>query len=159
VRSPDPLPLVCVLLVAGCVAFAIAWLRPLHSRAVEASDAEVRQVSRSDGRRATPSDWAARAPFRPARRPASVPYRHRTENAATPSAVAPSGPRPQLTLRGIVGGRTRIALVEGFPGTEGARALRLGDRIGELRLVSMDGVRVRIAGPDTAWTLVIGAAR
>ncbi len=91
--------------------------------------------------------------FRVARQPAAVPY---DPHAATLSEQ-PAPPRPALSLLGIVwdGGEDPTALVEGLPGIEGARAVRRGDNVGDLRIRTIARDHVIVLGPDTTWILTV----
>lgn len=95
----------------------------------------------------------ARDAFRVARRPATVRY--------DPQAVAlpepPPPPRPALSLLGIVwdGGNDPTALLEGLPGVEGPRAVRRGERLGDLRIRTITPDHVIVLGPDTTWILTV----
>ncbi len=95
----------------------------------------------------------ARDPFRVTRRPAPVIY----DPVRLAQPATPPPPKPVLALAGIVwdGGRDPAALVEGFPGADGARALRRGDVIAGLRVQAIKPDRVVIAGLDTTWTLKV----
>jgi hypothetical protein len=75
---------------------------------------------------------------------------------ATPRPPAP--PKPNLTLRGLVGGPPWDAILEGLPGHEGSYVVRAGDSVGGLRIRSVrrDGVTIR--GMDTTWLLKLGRA-
>jgi hypothetical protein len=87
--------------------------------------------------------------FRATRAPAGVAYDPVAGNAPSPDAP----PKPALTLVGIVAGHDPTALVEGFPGVEGSRVVRVGDVVAGLRVRSIDQATVRIAGLDTMWVL------
>jgi hypothetical protein len=88
-----------------------------------------------------------------ARRPAPIAYE--PQAAAQPEQPAP--PRPALSLLGIVwdGGRDPTALLEGLPGVEGARAVRRGEHIGDLRVRTIARDHVIVLGPDTTWILTV----
>ena len=47
------------------------------------------------------------------------------------------------------------ALVEGFAGIDGARVVRRGDVVGDLRVKDIRRDRVVIVGRDTVWTLTV----
>lgn len=93
-----------------------------------------------------------RDPFRLTRAPAAVPF-----NPEAPAAMAaPLPPRPQrpaLVLVGLVLGAERAALIDGLPGVEGTRVLRVGERVGEYVLRAIGAETAVIVGPDTVWTL------
>ncbi len=93
-----------------------------------------------------------RDPFRLTRAPASVPFN--PEAPATMSAPPPPRPqRPALALVGLVLGAERAALIDGLPGVEGTRVMRVGERAGEYVLRAIGAETAVIAGPDTVWTL------
>lgn len=94
--------------------------------------------------------WVAQAPFRRDRRLSNVEYDVRRALAA---ALPPAAPRPQLLLRGLVGGVEPAAIVEGLPGVEGPRVVRAGERVGELMVRRIANSRVVISGMDTTWAL------
>lgn len=77
---------------------------------------------------------------------------------APPPAYAPAvmrPPRPALALRGLLGGPPWDAIVEGFPGREGAIVVRSGQRVGELTVRAVRRDTVIIRGNDTTWTLTL----
>jgi hypothetical protein len=45
------------------------------------------------------------------------------------------------------------AIVQGFPGTEGVRVVRVGEVVGGLTVRAITRNEVRIAGMDTTWIL------
>lgn len=90
--------------------------------------------------------------FRAGRRPADIAY----DPLRGASAVPTDGPpKPQLTLVGVVSGGEPSAVIEGFPGVEGSRVVRVGDVVAGLRVKSIATHGVRIVGMDTVWTLTI----
>lgn len=111
--------------------------------------------------RSLPADSLARSasyiaendPFRTSRQPPSIPYSPSLEGLA-PAPLA-RAPRPNLILRGIVGGPPWSAIIEGVPGRTGAALLRRGDSLGDLvvRLVTRDTVIIK--GADTTWRLTV----
>lgn len=94
---------------------------------------------------------AARDLFRATRRPALTTYD--PIRAAQP-LVEPL-PKPTLVLVGIVAGPDPTAVIDGFPGTEGSRVVRVGDVVAALRVRSIGPTSVRITGMDTVWTLTV----
>jgi hypothetical protein len=143
------------LLIAGGVGASVrAGTSPIDSAAPERRDVR-QEAAVSDP--PYPVDSLAlgivsRDLFRFERRPAAVRYQPALgEGAAT---LAPP-PRPQLMLRGLVLGDTSRALLEGLPGIEGSRSLRVGDVVAGLRLVAISQAQVRVVGLDTAWTLTL----
>lgn len=95
----------------------------------------------------------ARDPFRVARQPSPVAY----DPVQLAQSATPPVPKPTLALAGIVWdrGRSPTALVEGLPGVDGPRPVRLGDTVGGLRVKSIRPDRVVITGLDTMWTLTV----
>jgi hypothetical protein len=100
------------------------------------------------------AEIARRDPFRVARRPAAVPY-HVAAPPPPPAPPAPHVPKPTLSLTGIAWGaaNTGGALIEGLPGVQGARAVRVGDVVGSIRVQQIAGDSVVLAGLDTVWVL------
>jgi hypothetical protein len=88
-------------------------------------------------------------PFRPARRPAGV--RFDPNPPLTPAAPRP--PKPVLALTGIVWGKEPSAVVEGLPGVDGARLIRVGDDIAGFRIRRITAQQVTVTGMDTTWVL------
>ncbi len=93
---------------------------------------------------------ARRDPFRVARTAAAVPYGSPDVPLAAPAARPP---RPVPVLVGIVGGSEPTALLDGLPGTDGTRALRMGERMGDFMLRQVAADHVVIETPDSTWTL------
>jgi hypothetical protein len=104
--------------------------------------------------RGNPDSLAAlitrRDPFRMSREPGAVPF---NPDAAADAPPPPRAPRPPLALAGIVLGAEPLALIDGLPGLEGSRVMRVGERAGDYVLRAITADRVVIAGPDTTWTL------
>jgi len=46
-------------------------------------------------------------------------------------------------------------VIEGFPGVESARVVRVGDVVAGLRVKQIGGDHVTIVGMDTTWTLKV----
>ncbi len=89
-------------------------------------------------------------PFRITRRPADVAYDpSRAASPATSEAV----PKPTLVLSGIVWGAAPEAVLEGIPGVEGSRLVRVRDLVAGLLVKQIQRDRVVITGMDTVWTL------
>jgi len=63
--------------------------------------------------------------------------------------------RPQLTLRGLVGGPPWDLLIEGIPGRDGAAVLRVGQTVNGYRVRAVRRDTVIVAGPDTTWKLTL----
>lgn len=91
--------------------------------------------------------------FRPSRRPAPERFQRTVTDVA--DAEAEEVVRPALTLVGIVMGREPSAIIEGWPGAEGARVMRAGEREGALVVKRIRGGTVEIAGMDTLWVLTM----
>ncbi|HJS43586.1 MAG TPA: hypothetical protein VJ755_08950 [Gemmatimonadales bacterium] len=94
---------------------------------------------------------AFRDPFRVGRRPALPAY----DPLRLAQQLAPPPPRPALVLVGVTDGAMASAVIEGLPGVEGARVVRVGDIIGGLAIKKMGGGRVVITGMDTTWVLEV----
>jgi hypothetical protein len=96
---------------------------------------------------------AVRDPFRFTHRPAAVAY----DPLRSAEPTAPPAPKPVLQLAGIVweGGRDPTALIEGFPGTEGVRVVKVGDLVAGLHVQRIAHDYVRIEGLDTTWVLKV----
>lgn len=92
---------------------------------------------------------ASRDPFRIGHRPAFPAY----DPLRLAEQLAPPPPRPALVLVGVMEGIDPSAVIEGFPGVEGARVVRVGDVIGGLAIKRVGGGRVFISGMDTTWVL------
>lgn len=77
------------------------------------------------------------------------------------TVLADAIPRPtyELRLKGLVGGPPWLAIVAGLPGVSGDRSVRSGERFGELRILAISAVGVRVEAGDSAWTLVIEQER
>jgi hypothetical protein len=90
-------------------------------------------------------------PFRLGRRPAPVPY----DPIHGGQPPAPGVAKPVLALVGIVVGADPTAIVEGFPGVEGARVVRTGDVVAGLRVARIGAREVTVVGMDTTWTLTV----
>lgn len=87
------------------------------------------------------------APLQPSRTP--TPPRR----AADTLPAQPAPPRPVLVLTALAGGASPAAVVEGIPGVEGARVLRVSDTVSGLRLVAIRNGIAIISGLDTTWHL------
>lgn len=143
------------LAVSGVLAVAWATFAPLSGRAAPFSVPP--RPSQSAPVRLYAADSladvvVARDVFRAGRRPAGVAYNPSVAEAAPPAFALP---KPALLLVGVVHGADPTAVIEGFPGVEGARVVRVGDRVGELRVAGIGRDRVRIVGMDTVWVLTV----
>lgn len=90
--------------------------------------------------------------FRSARRAPSVAYDPQ-RTAAPVEASQP--PKPVLALLGLVVGAEATAVIEGFPGVEGARVVRVGDVVSGIRVQGIARNQVRLVGMDTVWVLQV----
>lgn len=139
-----------VLLAMRLLALPLVRVRlPATARSHPASVGNTRPVATESLSAAT----VGRDPFRLTRRPAAVAY----DPIRLAEQTAPPAPKPVLQLVGIVweGGRDPTALVEGLPGVEGVRVVRIGDVVAGLRIRSITANAVRIAGLDTVWVLKV----
>ena len=84
--------------------------------------------------------------FRASRRPAAITYD--PQRAAAP-VDANQPPKPVLALLGLVGGDEATAVIEGFPGVEGARVVRVGDVVAGLRVKQIGRASCRERVSDT----------
>jgi hypothetical protein len=91
--------------------------------------------------------------FRLGHRPAAVRYDPATGTG--PQAWSPPVSRPALRLVGLIGGATPVAAIEGLPGVEGGRLLRVGEQLAGFRVAGIEGGRVRVVGQDTVWVLTL----
>lgn len=94
----------------------------------------------------------AHDPFRAQRAPAPVAY-DPVALAASPPPPAP--PKPALTLTGIAWGAEPEAVIEGLPGTEGPRVVRVNETVGGLKIKRIASDRVVVVGMDTTWVLTV----
>src|SRR6266436_3258254 len=93
----------------------------------------------------------SRDPFRIGRRPTLPAY----DPQRLAEQVAPPVPKPILLLVGVVNGREPSAVIEGFPGVEGSRVMRVGDVVARLQVKSITNGRVVVAGMDNNWVLEV----
>ena len=94
----------------------------------------------------------SRDAFRVDRRPAALAYDPARAGA---QPAAPGPPKPSLTLVGLVAGHNATAVLEGLPGIEGSRVVRVGDVVSGLRVTRIEQDRVVIVGMDTTWVLKV----
>jgi len=92
----------------------------------------------------------ARDVFRSARRASATAYD--PQRAAAPVEAA-QPPKPVLVLLGLVAGAEATAVIEGLPGVEGPRVVRVGDVVSGVRVVRIAADHVRLVGMDTVWVL------
>ena len=89
--------------------------------------------------------------FRIDRRPPARAYE--VARVGAPVALAPR--KPTLTLVGLVAGDQGTAVIDGLPGIEGSRVMRLGEVVAGLRLARIEGDRAVMIGMDTTWVLTV----
>ena len=141
----------CVVTGAGAVlgaavAPAIAVPRVGPSRLSTSSHASPRPDAADSFARVAVS----RDVFRFGRRAPAVAYD--PQRAAAP-ALASQPPKPVLALLGLVAGAEPTAVIEGLPGVEGARVVRVGDAVAGIKVQLIAGDHVRLVGMDTVWVL------
>lgn len=142
-----------VWVTLGGVALAVSAFAPVVSLA---PPAVVRRPPRAFAvLRPYPVDSLARLAvardlFRSARRAPAIAYD--PQRAASP-VEAPQPPRPVLALLGLVTGAEATAVIEGFPGVEGVRVVRVGDVVSGLKVKHIESDRVVVVGMDTTWVL------
>lgn len=140
----------------ACVAsgvMALGWsVRPEHDAAIPDI---VQRGAVSVARRASSppliGDVATRDLFRASRRAATIAY----DPQSAVAAPSPAVPKPVLTLVGLVACDDPSAVIEGFPGVEGSRVVRVGDVVARLTVRRIAEGEVRIAGMDTLWVLTM----
>ncbi len=93
----------------------------------------------------------SRDPFRIGRRPVLPAY----DPLRLAEQLAPVPPKPTLSVVGVMDGASPSAIVEGFPGVEGSRVVRVGDAVAGLKVKTISNGRVVIAGMDTTWVLKV----
>lgn len=93
----------------------------------------------------------SRDPFRVGRRPVLPAY----DPLRLAEQLAPPPPRPALVLVGVMDGSSPSAVIEGMPGVEGSRVVRVGDVVGGLKVKMVRSKRVVITGMDTTWVLEV----
>lgn len=145
-----PLALAGVVAVIHSAGVPIAASLPRSARAT--------RVAAQAGPQAYPADSLAALVqagdvFRLGHRPA--PVRYDPAAGAGPQPWSPPVSRPALRLVGLVAGATPLAAIEGLPGVEGGRLLKVGEQVAGFRLMAIEGGRVRVAGQDTVWVLTL----
>lgn len=138
---------------AGGIALAIsafAPIAPATAPAVPRRPPPLPAVPRPYSSDSLARAAAARDVFRAARRPAAIAYD--PQRAAAP-VEAKQPPKPVLALIGLVGGDKATAVIEGLPGIEGARVVRVGDVVSGIRVMRIGADHVRLVGMDTVWVL------
>ncbi len=120
---------------------------PARARAADI----VARVSAASVPDSVASGIVRRDPFRMGREPAPLAY-DPVRPAQPPASAAP---KPTLRLLGVVAGGDPTAVIEGFPGGEGAHVARAGDEIAGLRVVRISAQEVKVVGMDTTWVLKV----
>jgi len=156
-----------LLLWCAAAAFALLAWRRVEGALPRVQAAAVEMApARSLPSRPTAATVAAAAgaarrgnPFRLDRAPAPVPFTAAPiAGMPVPSLPPPAPPHAPLVLAGVVGPPWK-ALIEGIPGRSGAVMVRAGDRVEDLRVVSVTRQRAVIRGTDTTWTLTLKGTR
>jgi hypothetical protein len=137
----------------------VAWSRPAERPSVAAQDRWLRPIESPEAADTiallvAASQLRDRDPFRWARTPAAIRFNPWEPVAPLVSSAPPPPSRPVLGLVGLVGGPPWTALIEGIPGREGGVLLRVGERIGGIRLDEVHGSTARLSGLDTTWVLI-----
>jgi hypothetical protein len=147
-----PLLVVGLLGVTASVRSAVGPITRVQLPRAAVSDTSA-PVSSSGGRIAAESVAAvvARDPFRIGRRPLLPAY----DPLRLAEQVAAPPPKPTLTVVGVVNGSEPSAVIEGLPGVEGSRVVRVGDEVAGLQIKRIANGRVVIAGMDTTWVLEV----
>jgi hypothetical protein len=145
-----------VLATAACTLLALRIAATPAAAEDPPEDAAIPPVATAQSLVPAPPDSLARLvagrdPFRLMRSPASARFDPVTNAPGAPPPPMP--PRPALSLAGIVMGAEPSALVEGIPGSDRPRLLRIGERAGDFLVRQITAERVIIAGHDTTWTL------
>lgn len=96
-------------------------------------------------------------PFRLSNEAPSVRY---TNGGSSPQGAAapparPKPARPQLVLRGVLGGPPWTAIIDGLPGANAPTVVRVGDRASGLTVREIRFSAVVVAGTDTTWRLLL----
>jgi len=112
------------------------------------SQVPARYAAESLGRSAIERD-----PFRTTRAPVDVPYD--PMRSVSEGVAAAAQPKPTLLLTGIVWGPSPEAVLEGLPGVDGARVLRVGDMVAGIGVKRIEPRRVTVVGMDTVWVLTV----
>jgi hypothetical protein len=145
---------------ATAVALVVTALGVRAARATSATSARPIFAAAAEPRRLNADSIAqavayfvANDPFRVSRHPATVAYSPALEGLAPPAVARP--PRPNLVLRGIVGGPPWSAILDGVPGRDGNVVVRRGDSLGTLVVRAVGRDTVIIKGADTTWRLTV----
>jgi hypothetical protein len=139
----------------GFVALARFAARPLVPVALADPSGNTTAVDRraavTEPSQDSVSAIVSRDPFRISRRPVIPAY----DPLRLAEQQAPPPPRPSLVLVGIVSGEMPLAVVEGLPGVDGSRVMRIGDQVAGLKLRQIGHNRAVIVGMDTTWVLEV----
>jgi hypothetical protein len=144
---------VWVSLAGGAIALGCAIVAPYDAHLIGATP---RLLAPSGGAARYPAEslgqfLVSQDPFRAARRSAAVAY-----DPVQPTAnSAPPPPRPTLVVDGILWGREPEAIIEGWPGIDGSRVVRTGDRVAGLTVRGIRPRQVVITDGDTTWTMTV----
>jgi hypothetical protein len=147
-----PLFVVGLLGVGASVRAAAGPIISVRLPRSPANDAGTQTVSTSG--RITAESVAAvvsHDPFRIGRRPTLPAY----DPQRLAEQLAPPPPKPTLILVGVVKGTQPSAVIEGLPGVEGSRVVRVGDVVAGLQVKKITDGRVLIIGMDTTWVLEV----
>ena len=134
-----------VRIAAGPIARVELPRSPVDDSSVHVSSTRSRIASESV------AAVVSRDPFRIGRRPLLPAY----DPLRLAEQLAPPAPKPTLRLVGLVSGADPSAVIEGLPGVEGSRVLRVGDVVAGLSVKKISGNRVVIMGMDTTWVLEV----
>jgi len=148
------LPLLVVGLIGVTTSVRIAAGPIVHVQLPRAAATDSSAPAAGSERRIAAESVVAivsRDPFRIGRRPTLPAY----DPQRLAEQLAPPAPKPTLLLVGVVNGREPSAVIEGFPGIEGSRVMRVGDVVAGLQVKKIMDGRVVIAGMDTTWVLEV----
>ena len=148
------LPLIVVGLLGITASLRIAAGPIVRIRLPRAPAHDSGAQSSGSGSRIAAESVAAvvsRDPFRIGRRPLLPAY----DPLRLAEQLAPPPPKPTLILVGVVNGLAPSAVIEGLPGVEGSRVMRVGDTVAGLKIEKITKSRVVIAGMDTTWVLEV----
>jgi hypothetical protein len=148
------LPLLVVGLIGVTTSVRIAAGPIVHVQFPRAAATDFSAQAVGSGRSIAAESVGAivsRDPFRIGRRPTVPAY----DPQRLAEQVAPPAPKPILLLVGVVNGSEPSAVIEGFPGVEGSRVMRVGDVVAGLQVKKIMDGRVVIAGMDTTWVLEV----
>jgi hypothetical protein len=148
------MPLLVVALLGIVVSLRVATgpIARVQLPRAPASDSSTRAAGL--GRRIAAESVAAivsRDPFRIGRRPTLPAY----DPQRLAEQLAPPVPKPTLILVGVLNGADPSAVIEGLPGVEGSRVVRVGDVVAGLQVKNITNGQVVVAGMDTTWVLEV----